>query len=140
MEDGVMRIEVSTRGCSVPEVLRLYAEERVWRAARRMTARLSWIAVRLKHEDRHEVDTRVVCRIDAWLRGVGVVSVTYSNIDTYVAIDRAAVLLEQALRRTISTTRAEGAVPSPNMKTASEASWASDVDTEQELCAHVRTD
>ena len=94
-----MHIEVFGNGVDVSDVLRTYAESRVWLAARRAARRLSWIGVRLMPQEAHASHPRVVCQINAWLHGIGLVTVRHTDTNAYVGIDCAAVRLEQALIR-----------------------------------------
>jgi ribosome-associated translation inhibitor RaiA len=94
-----MRVEFIANEFPVSDVLRTYAESRVWLAVRRAAAHLSWVGVRLISDSRERSDGRVGCRIDVWLRGRGVVTVAHTDVDPYVAIDCASVRLEQALVR-----------------------------------------
>ena len=92
-----MRFEIVADGMSVPMELRMYAESRVGMALHRAADRLSFVGVRLGREG--AVDSEVLCQIEAWVRGVGVVTARHADVDSYVAIDRAAALLEQAVLR-----------------------------------------
>lgn len=94
-----MRVEVFGNDYEVSEMLRKYAESRVWLAVNRATEHLSWVGVRLMGDEGHAQRDRVVCQLDVWLRGVGLVTVRHTDVDPYVAIDRAAVRLEQAVVR-----------------------------------------
>ena len=94
-----MRIEVFGNGFEVTDVLRTYAESRVWLAVQRASRDLSWVGVRLMSEDDQTADGRVVCQLDVWLRGIGLVTVRHIDVDPYMGIDCAAVRLEQAIVR-----------------------------------------
>jgi hypothetical protein len=45
------------------------------------------------------VDSRVICQLDVWLRGIGLVTVRHVEDNAYLAIDCAAVRIEQAIVR-----------------------------------------
>jgi ribosome-associated translation inhibitor RaiA len=94
-----MRIEVFGNGFEVTDVVRTYAESRVWLAVQRASRELSWVGVRLMSEDDEVVDKRIVCQLDVWLRGIGLVTVRHAEFNPYIAIDCAAVRLEQAVVR-----------------------------------------
>ena len=94
-----MRVEVFGNGYEVSVMLRTCAESRVWLAVNRPAEHLSWVGVRLMNDDGHALRDRVVCRLYVWLRGIGLVTVRHTDVDPYVAIDRAAVRLEQAVVR-----------------------------------------
>ena len=70
-----MRVEVFASGFDISEMLRTYAESRVWLAVGRAVDRVSWLGVRLMREDDHAADGRTVCQIDVWLRGIGLITV-----------------------------------------------------------------
>jgi ribosome-associated translation inhibitor RaiA len=106
-----MKIYTFAKSREVPEALRVYTESRVWRALGRVSHRLPWVAVRLSHREDHAVDSTVVCQLDTWLRGTGIVTVTHTDVDTYVAIDRAAARLEQAVLRRIRAAPRGGNAP-----------------------------
>src|SRR4051812_2789239 len=94
-----MHVKVSGHGFEVTDVLRTYAEWRVWLAVQRASRELSWVGVRLMSEHDQAVDGRIVCQLDVWLRGIGLVTVRHVDVDPYTAIDCAAVRLEQAVIR-----------------------------------------
>jgi ribosome-associated translation inhibitor RaiA len=104
-----MRFEIFAHGGTVPMELRACAESRVGLAVRRAADRLSFVGVRLRRENAGAADSPVRCQVEAWIRGLGVVTSAHANPDTYVAIDRAAALLEQALLRKLRATDAAGA-------------------------------
>jgi hypothetical protein len=79
----------------VTDVLRTYIESRVWLAVQRASREVSWVGVRLKIKD----DARVICQLDVWLRGIGLVTVRHIDLNPYIGIDCAAVRLEQAVVR-----------------------------------------
>ncbi|MGB7160117.1 MAG: HPF/RaiA family ribosome-associated protein [Tepidisphaeraceae bacterium] len=128
-----MRIEMFAKSRDVPEALRTYAELRVWRAVGCASDRLTWVAVRLSHEEDHAVDSSVVCQLDGWLRGIGLVTVRHANVDTYVAIDRAAARLEQTVLRKLR--EAESNEMSPSTRRGSESWDPRGRDGEEELYA-----
>jgi ribosome-associated translation inhibitor RaiA len=94
-----MRIEVSGHGFEVTDVVRTYAESRVWLAVQRASRALSWVGARLMSEDDRAADGRVVCQLDVWLRDIGLITVRHIDVNPYVGIDCAAVRLEQAIIR-----------------------------------------
>jgi hypothetical protein len=94
-----MRVEVLGNSYEVSDVLRIYTESRVWLAVRRAADQLSWVGVRIMGEDGHALRGRVVCQVDVWLRGIGLVTVRHVDVNPYVGIDCAAVRLEQAVVR-----------------------------------------
>jgi ribosome-associated translation inhibitor RaiA len=94
-----MRVEIFGNGFEVTDVLRTYAESRVWLAVQRASRELSWVGVRLMSEDGHAAAARVVCQLDVWLRGIGLVTVRHIDDNPYMGIDCAAVRLEQAIVR-----------------------------------------
>lgn len=94
-----MRFEMFADGTSVPMELRMYAESRVGLAVHRAADRLSFVGVRLSREDVDAPGSPVQCQVEAWMRGLGVVTARHADADSYVAIDRAAALLEQAVLR-----------------------------------------
>ena len=94
-----MRFEMFADGTTLPKELRMYAESRVGTAVHRAADRLSFIGVRLRSENVNAPDSPVQCQIEAWMRGLGVVTAQHADVDSYVAIDRAAALLEQAVLR-----------------------------------------
>ena len=90
-----MRVEVFGNGYEVSEMLRTYAESHVWLAVNRAAEHLSSVGVRLMGDEGHTLRRRVVCQLDVWLRGIGLVAVLHTDVNPYVAIDRAAVRLER---------------------------------------------
>jgi hypothetical protein len=94
-----MRIEVSATNLDLSPVLRNYAEARVWVALRRLARRPSWVGVRLIGGADEARPPRVACRVDAWLRGVGLVTVRHVDTNPYMGIDSAAVRLRQVITR-----------------------------------------
>ena len=94
-----MRFEMFADGITVPKELQMYGESRVGLAVHRAADRLSFVGVRLERENPHAADSRVQCQIEACMRGLGIVTASHADADSYVAIDRAAALLEQAVLR-----------------------------------------
>lgn len=94
-----MHFEILADGATVPRELRMYAESRIGTAVHRAADRLSFAGVHLEREDADAVDSAVLCHVEAWLKGLGVVTAKHADADSYVAIDRAAALLEQAMHR-----------------------------------------
>jgi hypothetical protein len=120
-----MRIHVLNNDLEIPYVLRTYAESRVWLAVQRAADRLSWVGVRFMRPDDEIDGGRVACQLDVWLRGVGLVAVRHVDINPYLALDCAAVRIEQAVirrlreagshpapARRVTTARRNGATPS----------------------------
>jgi hypothetical protein len=56
------------------------------------------------------VDSRVICQLDVWLRGIGLVTVRHVEDNAYLAIDCAAVRIEQAVVRKLREAGRYGAV------------------------------
>jgi hypothetical protein len=104
-----MRFDMSADGHTPPMELRLCAEARVGLAAHRAADRLSFVGVRLRRGDAHAPDSPVQCQLEAWMRGLGVVTAKHADPDSYVAIDRAAALLEQAVLRKLREADTAGA-------------------------------
>ena len=97
-----MRIDVHAVNIELPPALRSYAETRAWMAGRRQASRATWLSVTVASRIAASGGVAAVsCRIDGWLRGVGHVSVRHVDADPDVAIDRAAVRLEQAIGRRV---------------------------------------
>jgi ribosome-associated translation inhibitor RaiA len=96
-----MRIDVHAVNIELPPALRRYAETRAWKAGRRHASRTTWLCVTVANQTAASGVPAVSCRIDGWLRGIGNVSVRHVGADPYVAIDRAAVRLEQAIGRRV---------------------------------------
>jgi hypothetical protein len=110
-----VRVEIFGNGFEVPDVLRTYAEARVWLAVQRAAERLSWVGVRLMSVDAGGVvgggggpnggvaaaRRRLTCQLDVWLRGIGLITVRHTDANAYVGIDCAAVRLEQAIVRRV---------------------------------------
>ena len=94
-----MRVHVLDNGIEIPYVLRTYAESRVWLAVQRAADRLSWVGVRFMRPDGESEGGRVACQLDVWLRGVGLVAVRHIDTNPYLAVDCAAVRIEQAVVR-----------------------------------------
>ena len=101
-----MRFEIFTDGTTMPHELRAYTESRVGLAVHRAADRLSFVRVRLWREVVHASDSPVECQLDVWMRGLGVVTARHADADSYVAVDRAAALLEQAIVRKLRETEA----------------------------------
>jgi ribosome-associated translation inhibitor RaiA len=99
-----MRFEMFADGTTVTKELRMYAESRVGLAVHRAADRLSFVGVRLSREDDRATDSHVQCQLEAWMRGLGVVTARHVDADSYVAIDRAAALLEQSVLRKLRET------------------------------------
>ena len=103
-----MRVEVSATNVDLTPVLRSHAEARACLALRRADRRASWVGVRLAGTAGEP--RRVVCHIDAWLRGTGLVTVRHTDTNPYVGIDCAAELLRHAVARRL---RKAGVRPQP---------------------------
>jgi hypothetical protein len=103
-----MQVQVFTNGFEMDRDLKAYAETRAWRALQRFTGRVSWVGMQLtdgRGKDPTQADAgtgaSVVCQIDVWLRGLGLVTLKHTDADAYVAVDRAVVRLQQAVARRI---------------------------------------
>jgi ribosome-associated translation inhibitor RaiA len=105
-----MRIEVFGNEFKVTNALRTYIESRVWLAVQRASRELSWVGVRLTIVD----DARVVCQLDVWLRGIGLVTVRHIDVNPYIGVDCAAVRLEQVLVRKLREAGRSPAAASPH--------------------------
>src|SRR5688572_6709726 len=104
-----MGFEMFADGTTVPKELRMYAEARVGLAVHRAADHLSFVGVRLRRENAQAADSAVQCQLEAWMRGLGVVTARHVDADSYVAIDRAAALLEQAVLRKLREADPAGA-------------------------------
>jgi ribosomal subunit interface protein len=104
-----MRFEMFADNMTVPKELRMYAESRVGMAVHRAADRLSFVGVRLRRDDANTADSPVRCQLEAWMRGLGVVTARHADADSYVAIDGAAALLEQAVLRKLREAEAAAA-------------------------------
>jgi hypothetical protein len=71
----------------------------VWLAVQRTADRLSCVGVRFMRPDGESEGGRVACQLDVWLRGVGLVAVRHVDSNPYLAVDCAAVRIEQAVIR-----------------------------------------
>jgi hypothetical protein len=94
-----MHIEIIGNNFEIPDVLRTFAESRVWLAVHRAAGRVSWIGVRFLREDAATADGRVTSQVDVWLRGIGLVTVKHTDVNPYIALNCALVRLKQALVR-----------------------------------------
>ena len=94
-----MNVKFIANHFEIPDVLRAYAGSRVRLAVRRAAERVSWVAVRFLRETERSADPRVACQLDVWLRGIGLLTVRHVDVNPYVAVDCAAVRMEQALVR-----------------------------------------
>jgi len=85
--------------------LRSYAETRVWLAVGRAARgagggrRPTWVGVTVTRRDGGAGRPEVACQVDAWLRGVGLVTVRHAGEDTRDAIECASVRLGREIRR-----------------------------------------
>ena len=71
-----MRFEMFVDGIPVPKELRMYAESRVGLAVHRAADRLSFVGVRLEARPPH---FEVTCQLEAWMRGIGVVTASHAD-------------------------------------------------------------
>jgi len=95
-----MRFEMfADNNITAPKELRMYAESRVGLGVYRAADRLSFVGVRLRRDDADAAESPVQCQLETWMRGLGVVTARHADADSYVAIDGAAALLEQAVLR-----------------------------------------
>ena len=114
-----MRFDIRIDNRVTPSDVREYAESRVGLAVHRAADRLSYVGVRLRPADASArtggaAPVPVECQLEAWLRGAGVVAAKYADPDGFVAVDRAAAILEQAILRKLRpayAARALGAEP-----------------------------
>src|SRR5688572_7867711 len=96
-----MRIDIHAINFTVSDKLSDYARGRVWQAVGPLAKRVSWVGLWLVD---HQVTTEgadISCRLDAWVRRHGVVTVRLSESEPYRAIDTAAARLERALARKV---------------------------------------
>ena len=105
-----MRIAISARGFDMPEALSEHVNARLWLALGRAARRVSWVGARLSFARAKAPRERFLCRLDAWLRGVGVVTAAHAHEEPGVAVDRAAALLKRAVERNVAAaaTRTSG--------------------------------
>lgn len=93
-----MRIDVHAINLMLSSDLKDYAEIRIWRAVRRAARRTAWVGLWLtQHPEQSDDAIRYSCRLDVWLRGIGIVTVCHFDAHPYVAIDIAAARLRQAI-------------------------------------------
>ncbi len=92
-----MRMDIHAINMAIPSELREYAEIRMWQAVRRAARPVAWVGMWLvDHRDGLD-PANLACRLDAWVRGIGIVTVRHWETDPCVAIDIAAARLEQAM-------------------------------------------
>lgn len=92
-----MRIDIHAINLVPSTDLKDYADTRMWQAARRWARRVAWAGMWLVDEQNAATQPRLSCRLDAWVRGVGIVTVRHLDTNPYVAIDIAAARLEQTI-------------------------------------------
>lgn len=92
-----MRIDINAINLELSTELKDYSETRMWQAARRWARRIAWTGMWLVDEQNAAEGRRFSCRLDAWVRGAGIVTVRHLDTNPYVAIDIAAARLEQAI-------------------------------------------
>jgi ribosome-associated translation inhibitor RaiA len=100
-----MRIDTNAINIALTPEQREYARTRLWIATRVAAGRVAWAGMWLTAPESAEQGTMIECRITAWLRGTGPVSVSQSAADTLAAIDLAAPRLEHAIRRHLPASR-----------------------------------
>src|SRR3954453_3626123 len=96
-----MRITISARNLHVSQALSEYVTARLWVAMGRSASQVSWIGARLAPATGDTPGERFVCRFDAWVRGVGAVTVAHADQEPRIAVDRAAARLKHAIDRNI---------------------------------------
>ena len=96
-----MRLDVFSNNFDVSPELRRYAEARVWPVADHVGGR--WVGIRFSGlAGDGNGSPRLACQVDVWLRRLGLVTVRHTDTDPFVAVDRAAVRLRQAIARRIA--------------------------------------
>src|SRR4051812_16157459 len=96
-----MRVTVIATNFSLSDNLRQYDELKVWLAVQPAANARAWTSVRLTREPGAD---HVSCQMDLWLKRTGFITVTHTDWSAEAAVDRAAVRLEQALRRKLEST------------------------------------
>ncbi len=92
-----MRIDIHPINLTLAKELTQYAETRMWQATRRASRRVTWIGVWLTNDPGDDGEARFSCRLDAWVRGVGIITIRHFDSNAGGAIDIAAGRLEQAI-------------------------------------------
>jgi ribosome-associated translation inhibitor RaiA len=94
-----MRIDANAINIALSPEQREYARTRLWSATRVAAGPVAWAGLWLTAPEVAGEGPGIECRITAWLRGTGPLSVSQTARDPIVAIDLAASRLEHALRR-----------------------------------------
>jgi hypothetical protein len=96
-----MRIDIHAINFELSEPVERFAESRVWLAARRYVSRVAWIGVWLANDQAEALTQPMTCRIDAWLRGLGHITIEHADTNIFSAVDIAAARLEQSIGRAL---------------------------------------
>jgi ribosome-associated translation inhibitor RaiA len=96
-----MRIDIHAVNIDLTDPLKRFAESRAWMSARRHFSRVAWIGLWLVDQRPSPDRPGLTCRIDAWLRNIGHLTVCHADTNIYVAIDIAAARLEQSIARAL---------------------------------------
>ena len=107
-----MSVYVFTSGFDLSDAAKRRLEARAWLAVQRAGARVSWVGVRLRRAGMavSEAPALLFCRIDVWLRGIGLVTAANAGLDTDAAVDGAAVRVERVVSRKLRAALAGSAV------------------------------
>ena len=96
-----MHITISASNLPFSQGLSEYVTTRLWVAMGRSASHVSWIGVRLAPATGDTLGERFVCRLDAWVRGAGAVTVAHADQEPRIAVDRAAARLKHAVDRNV---------------------------------------
>lgn len=99
-----MRIDLHSINVALPDDLQRHAETRLWQVAGPWRDRVVWTGMWLtEHPDLPipgaPTGTHLTCRVDAWVRGIGIITVRHEARAIAPAIDVATALLERAIAR-----------------------------------------
>src|SRR5690242_14522901 len=92
-----MRIEMCPRRHGKLSRITAYAESRLWLALRRDARRVAWAGLFIRSCAAGEPRPRFECEADAWLPGVGLVSVKHAAPTVRRTIEEAAARLGHAV-------------------------------------------
>jgi len=96
-----MHITISASNLPFSQGLSEYVTTRLWVAMGRSASHVSWIGVRLAPATGDTPGEWFACRLDAWVRGVGTVTVVHADQEARIAVDRAAARLKHAVDRSV---------------------------------------
>jgi len=94
-----MLISVVNTGLS-PAVAH-HAEMRAWLAMQRFQERVSWLTISL----RKLADAGAICRMEAWISGVGTVAAEHQDTDAVACVEIAAARLKYSAMRRLKARR-----------------------------------